>query len=437
MPHSRPAKGKDVACSKCLAPNTNLLTVGFNDPLAGYAGRYVDSVNTRNVQNVGMRTVRAQKVRVNYARERIFVRYGETVAAFPLSLFFTNIANPDLWPVSCMKTGSTVSRYGDPIEIVAKPSTFLYPEAKGSGWVVTPQDVQVTLTDFDSDDAGNVFSGSYSWGWGIAWDQNDYPDCRQMEFRCQVADCPIVPNSIFYLKPDKIPYAIVSANVVSSSAASLIVYDVTDTTAPVAKETRVGKPNYVMSWQRYDATRRLAAICGDGFLRIHDYATFIAGGKELASFAPASKKTFRDLSFDENGTLWAVESGTSAAAGNKLWQLTPSGNTYTAVQHDVYGSAFAPQKVGARNGWIAVAGSTSSNTTELRLFALSGGKPVFKDTANFFFRYYHDKKPPSGYCTASTYSPTYCALDSVHILEWEGKNYLLYSANGLGDVYQL
>ncbi|HYI13361.1 MAG TPA: hypothetical protein VEK57_30215 [Thermoanaerobaculia bacterium] len=440
MPHSRPGKGVDVPCSTCIAPNTNLKTVGFNVPLFAYAGRYVDSVNTRNVQNVGMRTVRAQRVMVNYARQRVFVRYGQTVAAFPFALFFTNIANVKLWPVGVMKTGGTVKRYGDPIEIVAKPSTFFYPEANGSGWnTATSQDGQVTLTDFDADDIGNLYAGTMWWGWGIAWDQNDFPDTRQMEFRCQVSDAPIVADSVIYVKPAKVPYAVISAaNVVSGSKPSLCIYDVTNTAAPVLKETRKGKANGIITWARHDAGKRLAVLNSDGKLRIHDYAAFIKdGATPLAELTPAAKKTFRDLKFDENGTLWAVESGPSPAAGNKLWQVTPSGKTYKSVPFDVYGTAFAPQKIAVRNGWIAVGGKGPSNGSELRLFRVAGGKVQFADTKNFFFLYYHNTFPPAGFCTASTYSPTYCSFDSLQMIDWSGKTYLLYSANGLGDVYEL
>jgi WD40 repeat protein len=437
MPHSRPAKNADVPCSKCIAPNTGKETVGFSDPLFAYAGRYVDSDNTRNVQNVGMRTVRAQRVRVNQARQRIFVKYGETVAAFPIDMFLTNIANPDLWPVGVMKTGTPVNRYGDPVEIVAKPSTFFYAEAKGSGWVTTPQDMQVTLTDFDSDDLGNVFTGSYSWGWGIAWDENDFPDTRQMEFRCQLANAPIIPNSVIFLQPAKVPCVVISwSGVVSSKSASLLVYDVSDNRAPKLLSTRNGKPNGIIVWARNDAAKRLAVVNSDQMLRIYDYAAFLDGGAPLVELTPATKKTFRDLKFDENGTLWAVESGGSPATGNKLWQVTPSGTTYKPVPLDVYGTAFAPERIAARNGWIAVGGQAGPGA-ELRLFQYTGGKVQFADTKNFFYRYYFDKNPPAGFCSASTYTPSYCSLDSLQMLDWKGKTYLLFSANGLGDVYEL
>jgi hypothetical protein len=93
--------------------------------------------------------------------------------------------------------------------------------------------------------------------------------------------------------------------------------------------------------------------------------------------------------------------------------------------------------IAPRKGWIAVGGKAAGNVTELRLFRLAGGKVQFADTKNFFFRYYHNTAPPAGFCTASTYTPSYCSLDSLQMMDWQGKLYLLYSANGLGDVYEL
>jgi hypothetical protein len=153
----------------------------------------------------------------------------------------------------------------------------------------------------------------------------------------QVADSPVAPNSIIALKVGATRFAIISANVVSARAASLLIYDVRNPAVPKLKETRKGKANSITTWARFDPTSRLATITADGKLRIHAYDKFVKGeGLELASFDPGTRKTFRDLSFDENGTLWAVESSKSPAAGNKLFEFTPSGNTYTKKEHDVF-----------------------------------------------------------------------------------------------------
>ena len=72
-PHPRPRKGQDTDCTDCRNENgpvngVQQKTVGFDDPLFAYVGRYVDSANTGNIQNTGIRTVRAQRVRVSPAR---------------------------------------------------------------------------------------------------------------------------------------------------------------------------------------------------------------------------------------------------------------------------------------------------------------------------------------------------------------------------------
>lgn len=440
MPHTRPAKGVEVVCSACIEPNKNKKTVGFKDPIVAYIGRYVDSANTRNVQNVGIRTCRAQRVRVSEARQRILVEYGEAVAAFPYAMFLKNVALDPLSKPGVMKTGGTVARLGDPIETVAKPSTFFYAETKNGGWVFTPQDTQETLSDFDLDDEGNVYVGTYSWGWGIVRDENEFPDTRPMTLHKQVADAPIIPDSVFTFKSNRVQYAIVSASgVVSTTAPSLLIYNANDPAAPVLKETRKGKENSIIAWRRNDARKRVAVVNADKKLRIFKYDAFISGAAPLVTLTPATNKTFRDMSFDENGTLWVVESGSSPAPGNKLWQLDPTTTGYkTPIPHDVYGSSFAPERVAARKGYVAVGGNAPNSKTELRLYRLNSSRvPVFVDTDNFFHRYYHDKTPPAGFASASTYNPAYTSLYALHLLETGGKLYLLYSANGLGDVYQL
>jgi hypothetical protein len=440
MPHTRPAKGQDVVCSTCIEPNKNKKTVGFKDPIAAYVGRYVDSVNTRNVQNVGIRTIRAQRIRVSEARQRILVEYGEAVAAFPIATFLVNVKADPLAKPGVMKTGGTVSRLGDPIEGIARPSTFFYAETRNGGWVFKPQDTQETLTDFDLDDRGNVYVGTFSWGWGIVRDENEFPDTRPMTLLEQVSDAPVIPNSVFTFKSNRVQYAIVSASgVVSASAPSLLIYNANKPSAPVLEETRKGKENGIVAWARNDARKRLAVINSDKKLRIFKFDAFISGAAPLVTLTPARNKTFRDMSFDENGTLWILESGSSPATGNKLWQLDPTtSGTKTPIAHDVYGSSFAPERIAARKGYVAVGGKAPNSKTELRLYRLNARRvPVFVDTGNFFYRYYHDKTPPAGFASASTYNPAYTSLYALHLLENGGKLYLLYSANGLGDVYQL
>ena len=387
-----------------------------------------------------MRTARAQRVRISPSRQRIFVEYGDTVAAFPIPLFLANVADPNLWPVGVMPIGKSPYRYGDPIERVAKPSTFFYAEAPVSGWLpfIGSQDVQDVLSDFDVDDAGHVYVGTLSWGWGIEYDANDFPDVRHMDFRSHVASL-IDPHAVIALKVGPVRYTVISASdVASPKKPSLLIYDATNPWLPLLKETRKGKPNGIVRWARYDTTGRLATVGSDGKLRVYTYQAFISGGAPLTVVDPAKRKTFRDLSFDENGTLWVVEATMSVPQlTNRLLRLTPNANGYTKTLLDVYGSSFAPERVAARKGYVAVAGNTTGSRTELRLYRITNGVLKALDTKNFFFRYYHDKNPPAGYASASTYNPAYTSLFAVNILDWEGKVYLLYSADGLGDVFEL
>jgi hypothetical protein len=449
MPHTRPAKGIEVLCSTCVAPNTNKKTVGFNNSLVGYVGRYVDS-STTGYFRPGMRTIRAQRVRISRPRKRIFVEYGETVAAFSFDQFLANVAVLDLPKVGVMKSGlgSPSRPSGTEVERVARPNTFFYVESTFAGWEFQTLDTEGILTDFDIDDVGFLYVGTLSYGWGISKEEtNDTAIPLHMTTRVQVPLAPIVPNSVLFMKVGAIPYAVISANVASESAISLVFYDTSNRSKPKLNQelSRKGKANSIISWARFDPAKRVATVTKDRKLRIHAYDAFVAGGPSLVDVVPngpavpiATSKTFKDLSFDENGTLWAIESGASPQTGNKLWQFTPTASGYTEKQHDIFGTAFAPLKIAARKGYVAVGGQATGGKTELRLYRMTGAAPQFVDTGNFFFKYYHDQTPPDTFASAGSYGVTATTnLQALNILDHNGKVYLLYSADGLGDVYEL
>ncbi|HYI13363.1 MAG TPA: hypothetical protein VEK57_30225 [Thermoanaerobaculia bacterium] len=441
MPHTRPAKGVEVVCSTCVAPNKNKKTAAFNDPLIGYVGRYVDSSTTQNFRE-GMRTVRAERIRVSWSRKRIFIEYGETIVAFSFDQFLANVAVLDLPRVGVMRTGlgSPSRPRGAEVELVARPNTFFYTESTFAAWKFEPLDTEGILTDFDVDDVGFVYIGTLSFGWGISKDEkNETAIPLHMTTRGQIQPAPIVPNSVLFMKVGKIPFAVLSATVASANATSLVFYDTSNRSKPklIATASRKGKANSIIFWARFEPGKRVATVTADKRLLIHTYDAFVAGGAALVDVPSAARKTFRDLSFDENGTLWAIESGGSPAAGNKLWQFTPTATGYTQKQHDVFGTPFAPEKIAARKGYVAVGGNAAGSKTELRLYRMTGNAPQFVDTGNFFFRYYHDKTPPDGFASASTYEKATTSLQALQILDHKGKIYLLYSAGGLGDVYEL
>lgn len=416
QPHALPSKDGAV-CSTCMVPNRGKRTPAVPDPLR-FVGRFVDSANTGNAQNMGIRTVRAQRVR--FAGDRIYVEYGEAVAAFSRAQFFAAIRQP-LSPVGVLRTGNTVRRYEYPVEKVAAPSTFFYAEARSSGWSFAPLDLQEVISDFDADGTGNVVVGTHPWGWGIARDANAFADTRLMTFVSQVKDTPIVPYSVISIAP----YAIISTPVVTPSATSLLVYNVNEPARPRVTSARKGRENAIITWAKDERTRRVAVVNGASELRVYGYDAMITGGAPLYKFSPAPRKTFRDVVFDENGTLWAVEA-------YRLWQITPDGKS---TMHDL--GNFAPERVAVRRSLVVIGGYAARNKTEVHMYRLASSGLQEIETQDFFFRYYHDKAPPAGIASASAYLPAYTSLMAVNLIEHDGKLFLIYSANGLGDVYEI
>lgn len=422
-----PGKETPVPCTGCPDEFEDLPTWPYDDPLVAHAGRYVDSHRTINAQHAGMRTVRARKIRVSPATGRLYLQLGEAVGGYPLDQYFTTILRRPMSLVSVIKTGSAYNRFGTPLEKIAVPDSFFYVEANTSGWSYELIDHQTHLNDFDADDRGYVYVGTLYFGWGIARDVG-IVDAKHMTFVHQNRERSTQPYSVIALRSGDTYYAVVSAPSLGGGADDF--YDVTNPAAPQFLTQRSGSSRGIIAWARDDARQRLALISSDRHVRIYDYATFIAGGAPLADFAPPSTKFFIDLAFDESGRLWFTENATASSTG-KLWNAVSSGNGYTATSLDL--GTYGPGSIAANAGYLAV--GRMSNPRELRLYRNDGGTLELLNTNDFFRNYYHSA--PDGYAAPGEFNPSYIKQHSVSIIEQAGKTYVIYAAEGLGDVYEL
>jgi hypothetical protein len=168
----------------------------YDVPLVDHVGRIVDSSTTQNVQHLGMRTLRADAVRIRASRDRIYVQLGSTVAAYTLSTFFTSRLAQPLVGVQTIDTGSAYNRFGKPFERLARPDGHIYMESKHSGWTTSPQDVQTVLHDFDTDDRGYVYVATI-FGWGVHFDDGR-TDGKHLPFIAQYTD--EFPTAVFVLE---------------------------------------------------------------------------------------------------------------------------------------------------------------------------------------------------------------------------------------------
>ncbi|HYK06030.1 MAG TPA: PKD domain-containing protein [Thermoanaerobaculia bacterium] len=438
-----PGKGTGTVCTNCEGAAKGKLTYPFDEPLLRHVGRYVDSTTVGNVQNLGMRTVRAGEVRSYPGRNRVAIAIGEGVGLYKLdTLFSTKL------PAGMVNVDKSVSispyfdfdRYSDPLEKVLPTDAFFYAESKNSDWVVTLKDSQTQLADYDMDDRGYLYVATISFGWGVAKDA-PHADKKHLDYVFQIADeeLTVRPEAILSLKVGSKYYVIGSERNRANSV--MDIRDVTTLTPGVIPRqvaTRKGYSAGVMAWDKHDQTQRVAIVTADLQLHVYDYADFVASGTPVpvASYAPSSGRTFSDVTFDEEGRVWAVEKAPSAATGTQIWRLAPAGSGYTKSTYDEYGMGFAPTVVHAAGGYVAVGGQDSDGVSDLVLFKIEGGEPQRLDLDNFFRKYYH--RGPTGYVALDFKSPSYTKIIAdIQLIEQGNKVYLMYSAGGLGDVYEL
>ena len=428
---SMPGKGTAVPCGTCISPATGKLTYPYNDPIVRHVGRYVDSSTVGNVQNAGMRTVRARTVTVFPGQNRLGVALGETVGLYKLDTFFTTKLGQSLTDVNKFNIETTPwTRYSDPYEKLQMPDRFFYAEARESGWAITFQDSQRQLNAFDMDDRGYLYVSTITFGWGVAQDDGKSNNTH-LAFVAQVKSSSVDAQRLFTLKSGAKYYAVISSYGRTSEGTQI--YDMTTPSAPTPYALRKGLEHGIQAFARHEASHRLAIVSTDGKLRIYDYSAFLTNGNPVAEFSPSSgSKKFADVAIDESGRVWAVESAKNLAS-NVIRRFTPSGSSYTSADFDVYGQTTTPVQVSAAAGYVAVTAGTSSGTDGF-LFKVDGGTPRLLDLDHFFNKYY-SHGPSAEYVALdlrNTFEP-----GGAWIVEQGGKTYLLYSAGGLGDVYEI
>jgi hypothetical protein len=425
-------------CTGCTGTNANLPTWQYERPLFAHAGRYVDSTTTGNIQDLGMRTVRARQIRVNEDRNRIYVALGEAIGAYTLDTWFaTHLRRPMGTMSDLQTTGARISgRAPGPLEKVSVPQQFFYAEMNSSsGWITGFQDAQEILTDFDVDDRGNVYIGTHYFGWGISYDDG-FANGSHISYRFQEQPA-IRPVTVFAFKRNSTYYAVISEIV--RSAGAYVLYDVTNPEVPKNpilrnKTGKVQDDKYgITAVAKYPAGERLGFINTDGHVRIYSYEGFVKDEAPLADYTPASGKRFSSVAFDDDGRLWIAESSEQIET-NVLHRATPNGNLYTKQTFDVFGGVFSPDHLDVSTGYLAVGGRSmldGVNGGDMRIFRIVNGSLVLMDDGGFFRRYYH--LAPAGYADPGIYT----AMHSFRLVEQGGKTFLVYSARGLGDVYEL
>jgi hypothetical protein len=442
-----------VPCSGCAGTNSaglsndGLPTYPYAPPLVDFVGRYVDSQKTANYQHIGFRTARARQIRAvpttrGQAPPRIYILIGNGVGAYPLDTFFSQKLPAGPISVGGVQTGSAVAGFGrSPLEKITMWDSFMYPEATASGWSVPFADIQDPYGrngPFDLDDRGYLYGTWTPFGWGIAVDDGrssgvHFPKVVQMVANASSVDQSRYPNTrtdTSGVSPQAIlavregaKYYVVTA---SGGTQGQAVFDVTNPATPILIATYAGAAKAMLAHDRSDATGRVAYIDGSRALQVYSYADLLTNGPAVLTATSSASGGFRALTFDASGNIWLADSA-------KVTRYAVAGSGYVATEHTF--PSFEPiNAISVAGGYLAVTGidwSGPSPVYDVRVARIDAGGVTELDIDGFFRKYYHGALPnfaePGAYTTPS----------DVELVSWGGKTYLMYSANGLGDVYEL
>lgn len=374
-------------------------------------------------------------------RGRIYIALGSMVGAYSSDTFFTTSLRR---PMADLSTFAHVSRGSYPYETFSLPEAFFNAESSGSSWITPSPDAQIVLNDFDGDDRGYVYIASGIFGWGIEFDDGAV-DGSHLDFVYQAprSSLDFTPETIVSFKSGTSYYVAVG---VSSYQPRTNIYDVTNPVAPVLTAVVSGMSNAWQTWSRRSGQQRLAVISTDGKLRVYDFAALAAATTGVSvphvfELSPASGSGFGGIAFDADGALWVVTGPPSVPGTASLVKLTPEDGTYVSTSMEVAGGAMTVRASGSAatmldigGGYLAIAGRVSSEFTGrsgLRLFRFVDDVPALVDTADFFEKYYH----PSA--AQGLAIPSRSILQHMRLVEEASKTYLIYSAYGLGDVFEL
>lgn len=426
------------------ATYNGLPTYQYSLPLKDHTGRVVDSASMID-DTRGMRTARAGLVRVAPARgsvpARIYMQLGATIAAYSTDKFFNQLLPGGLMPVSSIMPATRTG----PAEKVLVPQAYVYPEGKGSGWVLQNSDGNDRLYDFDVDDRGYIYAAYTIFGWGIIRDNGAvatnpghlplmsqwiYRSCKETKGATpcdETSDNPFGPVMIVTVKSGSSYYTITN----DGGSASLPVYDVTNPSVKSMPTYITGKEYAYAAWAKSPDMTRLAIIDGKLDVRIYEAGQYVTNGPAIFSLtkAQAEGRSFLAIAGDGDGAFWALQAAKDGNSLASLWKFAPSGGTYVASKYDIAGSpGYTPQTLDVGDGFVGI-GGYNNGPGEVHLFKVEGGRPVQLD-ASFFGKYYH--KAPAGYST-----PEHIIPKAVRPIKFNGKTYVLYSAFGLADVYEL
>jgi PKD repeat protein len=434
-----PAKtpNTDVTCTTCADKAKGQLTPGYPAALGTYVGRYLDSSASSDCQQL-VRTFRAATVlpmpALNPPHGRMYFQIGSAVMAWSIDHFFQEVAAGNGFQYNSRAKCNT--QIAD--EVLPYDAWF-YAEDPGSGWDVSSGgDGQTRLYYIDADDQGYVYLATKWYRWGIVKDDMA-PGGGSLSFVAQPdgTSDDVVPALVLVLKGSNGAYYAVIGDAVN---AKLNVFDVTNRELP---QRRANLTKSIYRYAKNSAMNVVGIATADGRFEIYTADALVANGTPLVSDAGAGDGAVRGVGSD--GTNFYVASDAASGLVISTYAADGRGGYHKVKDFRTSRPTYATENLKWGDGYLVQSGITDGSY-ELRLFKapsvndvsevdLSIPKaPGTSITPYYFKNYYHDNTSGrSGYVGAGLFGQ----FHDSQVVKSGGHTYLVVTAFGLGDVYEL
>ncbi len=425
--------GVDVVCTGCLELHNGKLTPGYPSTIQTFTGRFLDSQATQDYQQP-FKTARAESVVVVPSLHRIYMQIGSALFAYNLDTFFTRLANEELMSVNSIPTTSRYGPHPAPVDRVLSYDEFFYAENEPeNGWDAPISDGQRRLQGFDYDDLGYVYLAYSAFGWGIVKDDfaSGHTLMHSVHQNFNAYSDDVVPFGVAVFKTSAGRYYVV----VMSGDRPNNLFEVTDRGNPVHL------PSFnknIVAFAKNAAMDRIALASGAD-IQIYSGDALSTGGQPLTRFNGIGSAPVNGITSD--GTNFYATSDTQN--GLVISMFSPSGGTYSRVDYQLGGGYGQTTKLSYSDGYLVWAGTVGAST--LRIFKLQNGVPVeinlstgSVSPSNYFQRYYMSN-PDVRYTRPNftTFFGSSSAGNTCTITKKNNHTYLIVTAFGLGDVYEL
>jgi len=400
-------------CGAPCDPRPELIIQSFSSPIQAFKNRFIDSVTTRDYQQ--NRTLRARGAM--FSGGRIFMMLGSGIAAYEPSKLFESSEG--------LTFGFSGPRYEgylvkDPEKWLV-PNSYFYAENSGS-WKTFTVDGQDRLYDIDTDDRGFVYAAYSTFGWGIVrYDGN-------FQFVSQVLDGgTLIPKTVTAVRAGSSYYALVG-----DGESKVAAYDVTTPATPNSSPVILRGVSGNLSAL---STTKAAGVDGDIVGGIDTGGRFFVQSAS-ALIAGSAPKYFgeRFTSVTSDGTNFYAAKQSFSPLGGSLSIFSPASpgvaSTYLEVQ-TVSLDAFVPHSIEYGDGGFLSLVGREGNGYDVRIYKLANGVPLPFTLNNYFRKFY--SQPDPGHVPA----PGYTTLTQALTLRHGTRTYIIISAHGLGDVYEL